>query len=100
MHSKTRCWELNKCEKSLTFHFIKVARWVALLLLVGIGLLGVYSQYRMGQEVSWMFLSVCVFCGIMLFWLGHCMLSSECQYRMSNNRCGKNENAKPIIYHP
>lgn len=98
MNSKARCWEMKKCEKSLAFRFIKVARWVALLLLVGIGTLGAFLQYRAGQDVNWMFLAVCVFCGIMLFWMGRCLLKSECQHRLANNRCGKT--AKPIIYHP
>lgn len=89
MNSKSRCWEMNKCEKSLTFHFIKVARWVALFLLVGIGALGAYFQHEHGQEINWMFLGVCVACGVMLFWMGRCILKSECQYRMANSRCGK-----------
>lgn len=89
MNSKAKCWEANKCEKSLTFRFIKVARWVALFLLVGIGALGSYFQQQRGQDINWMFLGVCVFCGIMLFWMGRCILKSECQHRLAGNRCGK-----------
>jgi hypothetical protein len=77
------------CEKSLVFRFIRVARWVALGLLVGIGTLGAFLQYKNHQDINWAFFSICIICGIMLFWMGRCILKSECAARRRAVSCSK-----------
>ncbi len=88
MYSKSKCAN-TLCEKSLVFRFIRVARWVALLLLTGIGSLGAFLQYQRHQDINWMFFSVCIICGIMLFWMGRCIMKSECASRRRAAACNR-----------
>ncbi|HRJ51650.1 MAG TPA: hypothetical protein PLE99_02695 [Candidatus Thiothrix moscowensis] len=98
MNDKAKCWALHRCEKSLAFRFINIARWVALLLLVGIGVMGAYVQHQQGQDVSWVFVGVCVISGVMLFWMGRCLLKSECQHRQPvGGSCGKQDKGVATI---
>lgn len=72
------------CYESLTFQFIRIARWLALFLLVGIGVIGTYLKYERYHEINWMFLLVCVISGVLLFWMGRCLQKSNCSRRRRN----------------
>lgn len=85
MNSRSGC--MGRCEKSLTLQFISMARWVALLLLVGIGTMTVLLQYERHQEINWVFFSVCATGGIVLFWIGTCLMKSECSTLQQRGRC-------------
>ena len=51
---------MQKCERSLVFQVIAVARWVALILLMGIGLTAIWLQYQNQQDIGWLFFVVCI----------------------------------------
>lgn len=88
MNSKSRINDKTaSCEKSLVFRFIRIARWIALFLLLGIGVLGTSFQYERHHDIDWMFFTVCAVCGIMLFWMGRCILKSECNNKRGNGKC-------------
>jgi hypothetical protein len=87
---------MGRCEKSLTLEFISMARWVALLLLMGIGAMAVLLQYERHQEINWIFFSVCAFGGIVLFWIGGCLLRSECSTLKQKGRCVQQTTLSPI----
>lgn len=74
-----------ECQQSVVFYFMRIARWVALLLLVGIGSMAALLQFQRHQDISWLFVVVCALCGIILFWVGHSIMKSECATR---HRCG------------
>ncbi|WGZ93554.1 MAG: hypothetical protein QJT81_17405 [Candidatus Thiothrix putei] len=78
-----------ECEQSVVFYFMRVARWVAFLLLVGIGGMGALLQFQRHQDINWMFVSVCIVCGVGLFWIGHCIMKSECATRKRCGTCNK-----------
>ncbi|SEA80895.1 hypothetical protein SAMN05660964_02492 [Thiothrix caldifontis] len=78
-----------ECEQSVVFYFMRVARWVAFLLLVGIGVMGALLQFQRHQDINWMFVSVCIACGVGLFWVGHCIMKSECATRKRCGTCNK-----------
>ena len=84
-----KCASANSCQKSLTFHFMQAARWVALLLLCGVGIgLTVLEFYR-HEDISWIFLAVCVASGLMLFWLGRCLMQTECTTMRRVGSCAR-----------
>ncbi len=91
MISKTvKCKNANRCEDNLVFRFMQVARWVALALLWLIGSGSVFLQYLRQQELNWVFFAVCGLGGSMLFWIGRCLMNSECQAMKRAGRCPKN----------
>ncbi|WP_156946839.1 hypothetical protein [Thiothrix lacustris] len=77
------------CEQSLVFYFMRSAKWVALALLVGIGVMGAALQFQRSQEVNWLFFSVCILCGLILFWIGHSLMKNECTTQQRNGTCNK-----------
>ncbi len=77
----------SKCSRTLVYEVLAVARWLALLLLVAIGSSAVWLQYSRQQEISWVFFLVCVTGGIILFWIGRCLLNSECLNMQQQGRC-------------
>lgn len=87
MNNQAKCINLKTidCEQSLVFRFMRTAKWVALLLLIGIGTGSAYIQFQHQQNVNWIFFSVCMVCGIILFWVGHSIMISEC---VTKRRCG------------
>lgn len=88
MNQKAKCTFVSSCEQALAYRFIRIARWVALALLVGIGLGGWWAGYQR-QDINWLFVGVCVSCGVLLFWMGSCILRSECQRQRSKASCPK-----------
>ena len=87
MKRNTQCIHTQQieCQPSLVFHFMRVAKWIALSLLLGIGFMGALLQFQRHQEINWMFFSVCIVCGVILFWIGHCIMKSDCAIK---RRCG------------
>ncbi len=77
---------MQKCERSLVFQVIAVARWVALILLMGIGLTAIWLQYQNQQDIGWLFFVVCIMGGGVLFWMGTCLLKSECMAQQRAKR--------------
>ena len=55
----SKCASANSCQKSLTFHFMQAARWVALLLLCGVGIGLTALEFFRHENISWVFLCVC-----------------------------------------
>ncbi|UJS23460.1 hypothetical protein [Thiothrix winogradskyi] len=78
-----------ECQPSVVFYFMRIARWVALLLLTGIGGMSAALQFQRHQDISWLFVSVCILCGIILFWIGHSIMKSECATRRRCGTCNK-----------
>lgn len=78
-----------ECQQSVVFYFMRIARWVALLLMVGIGSMGAALQFYHHQDINWMFVGICTLCGIILFWIGHCIMKSECATRSRCGTCNK-----------
>lgn len=87
MKKQAKCISVKTldCEQSLVFRFMRVAKWLALALLLGIGSAGVFLQFQRHQDINWMFFAVCTLCGVVLFWIGHCIMKSECA---TQRRCG------------
>lgn len=77
------------CEQSLVFYFMRSAKWVALALLISIGVLGTALQFQRHQDVNWMFFSICILCGAVLFWIGHCLMKNECATQRQCGTCNK-----------
>lgn len=82
------------CEQSLVFYFMRSAKWVALALLVGIGGLSAALQFQRQQDINWIFFSICILCGAILFWIGHCLMKNECA---TQRRCGTCNKEPPTI---
>lgn len=78
-----------ECQQSLVFYFMRTARWVALLLLVGIGSMDAVLQFQRQQNINWIFVSICILSGVILFWIGHCIMRSECASRRDCGTCNK-----------
>lgn len=85
MKGQTDC--ARKCDRTLVYEFLAVARWLALVLLVTIGSAAVWLQYIHQQEINWLFLLICVSGGVILFWIGRCLLKSECLSMQQQGRC-------------
>ena len=84
-----KCASANSCQKSLTFHFMQAARWVALLLLCSVGIGLTALEFFRHENISWVFLGVCVASGLMLFWLGQCLMQTECSTMKRAGSCAK-----------
>lgn len=78
---------MGRCEKSLVFQFINTARWLALLLMITIASTTALLQYTRQQPVNWLFFTVCVVAGGILFWIGNCLIRSECASHKRTGRC-------------
>jgi protein-S-isoprenylcysteine O-methyltransferase Ste14 len=91
-----KCAKSNSCQKSLVFRFLQTARWVALLLLCGVGVGLTLLDFYHSASISWVFLGVCVFGGVMLFWVGRCLMQSECS---TVKRTGACRQAHALIRH-
>lgn len=90
MKKPTKCIHARNVEcqqPSLVFYFMRTAKWVALSWLVGIGVMGVLLQFQRHQDVNWVFFSVCLLCGLILFWIGHCIMKSECASKRRHGTC-------------
>ena len=89
MKKQAKCISANtvNCEQSLVFYFMRAAKWLALALLVGIGGLSTLLQFQRHQDINWVFFSVCILCGFILFWIGHCLMRNECASMRRSNTC-------------
>ncbi|EIJ33744.1 hypothetical protein [Thiothrix nivea] len=98
MKNQTKCIgsQTIHCEQSLVFQFMRVAKWVALFLLTGIGAGSSYLQLQRNQEVNWVFFGICLACGVILFWIGHTIMKSECATKRRCGTCNKEPNVGGI----
>jgi hypothetical protein len=89
MNRQARCINTKQaeCPLSVVFYFMRVAKWIALSLMVGIGISGALLQFQRHQSVNWMFVTVCLACGVILFWIGHCIMKSECRVKRRVGTC-------------
>lgn len=85
-----------ECQQSVVFYFMRIARWVALLLLISIGSMAALLQFQHNQDINWVFVAVCTLCGIILFWIGHSIMKSECANRRRCGTCNKAPNVGNI----
>lgn len=98
MRKSAKCIQTNKtsCDQSLVFRFMRIAKWVALLLLLGIGFADIWLQLQRSQAINWLFFSLCSVGGIGLFWIGHCIMQSECAMQRRCGTCNR-DNASTAI---
>lgn len=87
MATRSSCKYKNTCAHSLVARFMAVARWGALALLLGIGFADVILHLSRGDAVNWVFCGICVVSGVILFWMGQCLLESECGTRKKAGSC-------------
>lgn len=87
MKNQSKCISVKtiQCEQSLVFRFMRTAKWVALSLMTGIGVSSAFLQMQRHQDINWMFFSICLLSGVILFWIGHCIMKGEC---ITKRRCG------------
>lgn len=66
---------------SFICQFMGITKWFAMFLLFGLAAAEVYVQYTREMEINWAFATICIVCGVLLFWIGHALFAPERRIR-------------------